>query len=171
MACHEKTGSASGDHRRRGDTRALTRRHFASVAVAALVCILAGPAAAQQVPGGLPSDVNPIPLPGAPIQVPAGLGLGPVELEGLRNARIFDPRTMRFTQVGHMPYGRWYMSTVRLGDGQVFGPGGVTKLINNTELFTVRPTETFNPATGQWAAHEQDLGVHSSLPLYPRLRL
>jgi hypothetical protein len=59
----------------------------------------ATPAAVAHVPTqvppvpNLPIDVNPVPVPGAPIQLPAGTGLGPIELEGLRNARIFNPRT------------------------------------------------------------------------------
>jgi hypothetical protein len=70
-----------------------------------------------------------------------------------------------------MHYGRWYMSTVRLPNGQVLAAGGVTKLVKNTSLFNVRPTETFNPATGRWTQHKADLTINSSLPLYPRLWL
>ena len=43
-----------------------------------------------------------------------GTDLGVVELEGLRNARIYDPTTNQWTQSGSMNYGRWYPSLVTL---------------------------------------------------------
>ena len=169
--------SWAGDPGRRGGWRRVVplawRTRLARGALAAsalaLVALPAAPAPAQQVPG-LPPDVNPL-TPGSTVPIPGGLGLGPIELEGLRNARIFDPRTRKFTQAESMHYGRWYMSTVRLPGGKVFAAGGVTKLVKNTELFNVRPTETFDPATGHWTEHEEDVGINSSLPLYPRLWL
>jgi hypothetical protein len=45
-----------------------------------------------------------------------GTDFGIAELEGLRNARIFDPTTNQWTQSGSMHYGRWYPSLVTLPD-------------------------------------------------------
>ncbi|HEX2727634.1 MAG TPA: hypothetical protein VHN20_17555, partial [Beijerinckiaceae bacterium] len=104
-------------------------------------------------------------------QLPGGGGIGPVELEGLRNARVFDPRTRSWSQAQHMHYGRWYPSGVRLPDGQVMAFGGVTKLVKNNQLINVKQTETFNPRTGTWTEHDEDLSPTASLPLYPRLHL
>ncbi|MGH9040143.1 MAG: hypothetical protein ACRDZ3_07925, partial [Acidimicrobiia bacterium] len=38
--------------------------------------------------------------------------VGGIELEGLRNANLFDPKTNSFTPAGHMKYGRWYPAMV-----------------------------------------------------------
>ena len=38
----------------------------------------------------------------------ADTGIGVVELEGLRNARVYDPATNRWQQTGSMNVGRWY---------------------------------------------------------------
>ena len=49
---------------------------------------------------------------------------GLIELEGLRNARLFDPATDSFSAAGHMKYGRWYPTLVELPDGTgASGPG------------------------------------------------
>ena len=40
------------------------------------------------------------------------------ELEGLRNSRIYDPVSNRWTQVAPMQTGRWYPTLVTLGDGR-----------------------------------------------------
>jgi hypothetical protein len=54
---------------------------------------------------------------------------GVIELEGLHNARIFDPYDETWTQSGSMAYGRWYPSLVTLPSGDVFVATGVGKFI------------------------------------------
>ncbi len=44
---------------------------------------------------------------------------GAVELEGLKNTRVFDPKTNSWSQSGGMHYGRWYPSMVTQPDGTV----------------------------------------------------
>jgi hypothetical protein len=97
--------------------------------------------------------------------------VGFVELEGLRNARIFDPATNTYSQAGHMKFGRWYPSLVTLADGKVLVASGVTKLVKSMQGSQVRRTETFNPATGQWTENYTGPESENSLPLYPRLNL
>jgi hypothetical protein len=101
---------------------------------------------------------------------------GVVELEGLKNARIYDPATSSWSQTGSMNYGRWYPSMVTLGDGNLFVASGVTKLIK--PLYPGRPmdsgtnvkqTETYDPLTGKWTYN--GAGADRSLPLFPRLHL
>jgi hypothetical protein len=101
---------------------------------------------------------------------------GLIELEGLRNTRIYHPSTNDWTQSGLMHYGRWYPTVVTLGDSRVFVGGGVTKLIKpgytghpTDSLVDVRQTETYNPATGTWA--DNGSAASHSLPLFPRLHM
>ena len=105
-----------------------------------------------------------------------GFPLGIVELEGLRNARIFDPATNRWTQTGSMHYGRWYPTVVTLPNSDVFVASGVTKLVKpiypQTPLQSGRnvvQTETYSAACATWS----DNGglAQRSLPLFPRLHL
>jgi hypothetical protein len=104
------------------------------------------------------------------------LPYGVVELEGLKNARIYDPESNSWSQTGSMNYGRWYPSLLTLGDGKMFVASGVTKLIK--PLYPGRPmdsgtnvkqTETYDPATGKWTYN--GAGADRSLPLFPRLHL
>lgn len=103
-----------------------------------------------------------------------------IELEGLRNARIYNPATNTWTQSGHMNYGRWYPQLVTLPDGKIFVASGVKLLIQNTTNDATatngqaRLTEIYDPATGVWTANEtakNDLDVLESLPLFPRMHL
>jgi hypothetical protein len=105
-----------------------------------------------------------------------GTKYGVAELQGLRNGRIFDPKTNTWKQTGQMKYGRWYPSLVALPNGNVFVASGVTKLIkpvypNHPEDSgsNVKQTETFNPRTGKWTVNPAS--ADKSLPLYPRLHL
>jgi hypothetical protein len=100
---------------------------------------------------------------------PADVGV--IELEGLRNANLFDPRTNTFSPAGHMKYGRWYPGLVELADGRVFVASGVTQLISDTQLSQVRRTETYDPATNQWTENYTGPESENSLPLQPRLVL
>ena len=98
------------------------------------------------------------------------------ELEGLRNARLFDPATNRWTKTGSMAYGRWYPTVLNLEDGDVFVASGVTKLVKpvypdrlQQSGRNVVETETWDLCTGEW----RDNGplAQRSLPLFPRLHL
>ena len=105
-----------------------------------------------------------------------GHRFGLPELEGLHNARVFDPYTETWTQSGSMEFGRWYPSLVTLPDGKVLAASGVSKLIK--PLYPERPfdsgtnvrqLETYDPADGTWTT--QSSSANRSLPLYPRLHL
>jgi hypothetical protein len=103
-------------------------------------------------------------------------GLGVSELEGLKNARIYDPRTNTWSQTGSMKYGRWYPTMVEQGNGKVFVASGVTKLLKPVypdhpldSGRNVAQTETYDSATGKWSYN--GTGADRSLPLYPRLHL
>ena len=105
-----------------------------------------------------------------------GSGSGVFEVEGLRNARIYDPETNEWTQTGSMHRGRWYPSLVTLGDGDVFVASGVKRLVKPIYLdrpldsgANVRETETYDPERGRWRDNGQ--AARRSLPLYPRLHL
>jgi hypothetical protein len=103
-------------------------------------------------------------------------GIGVVELEGLRNARVYDPGTNRWSQTGSMGVGRWYPTLVTLGSGEVFVASGVEKLVKpiypdhlEDSLANVRKTETYDPDSGEWRDNGGD--AERSLPLFPRLHL
>ncbi|MGH8975986.1 MAG: galactose oxidase-like domain-containing protein, partial [Acidimicrobiia bacterium] len=97
--------------------------------------------------------------------------VGGIELEGLRNANLFDPKTNTFTSAQPMKYGRWYPGMVELPDGRVMVASGVTRLINDTQLSQVRRTETFDPATNAWTENYSGAKSENSLPLQPRMFL
>ncbi|MEJ7714877.1 MAG: kelch repeat-containing protein [Thermoleophilaceae bacterium] len=60
----------------------------------------------------------------------AGKGfIGATELEGIKNSRIYDPDTKKWTQTGSMSEGRWYPSIVTLPSGDQFVVSGLRKLI------------------------------------------
>ncbi len=105
-----------------------------------------------------------------------GFPFGVAELEGLRNARIFDPRTDSWTQTASMNFGRWYPTIVTLPTSDVFVASGVTKLLK--PVYPEAPvqsgrnvvqTETYDAACATW----EDNGAlgQRSLPLFPRLHL
>ena len=105
-----------------------------------------------------------------------GTDFGVAELAGLKNARIFDPKTSQWTQSGTMNFARWYPSLVTLPDGKVLVASGVSKLLK--PLYpnhpfdsgtNVKQLEVYDPATGQWTALPES--ANRSLPLFPRLHL
>jgi hypothetical protein len=106
-----------------------------------------------------------------------GTDLGVVELQGLKNTRIYNPATGTWSEAGNMKFGRWYPSLVTLANGNVFVASGVTKLLK--PVYTgkdvldsgtnVEQTETFDVATGKWT--QNPTGANHSLPLFPRLHL
>jgi Domain of unknown function (DUF1929) len=119
------------------------------------------------VPGGTDYYAEPR-IPGTPY--------GVVELEGVRNTRVFDPADNTWSETGAMNYGRWYPSLVTLGNGNVFVASGVTKLLkpvySENPLLSgtnVEQTETFDTATGKWTYNGAK--ANHSLPLFPRIHL
>ena len=96
---------------------------------------------------------------------------GAVELEGLRNARYFDPASNDWVEAAPMKYGRWYPSLVTMPDGKVTVFSGVTKLLKSTQMGQVRRTETFDPATNTWTENYVGDESETALPLFSRLTL
>ncbi|HEX7168454.1 MAG TPA: galactose oxidase-like domain-containing protein [Acidimicrobiales bacterium] len=127
-----------------------------------------------------------------------GTKFGVSELEGLANARVYDPASNAWTQAGMMNKGRWYPTLVPLADGRVFVASGVKRLIKTaypdqiTDSGSLDPanaqdaltdsgrnvveTETFDPTTSSWTVNgtgpdDAANPASKSLPLYPRLHL
>jgi hypothetical protein len=106
-----------------------------------------------------------------------GTDYGMTEVAGIKNTRIFDPKTNTFEPAADMSYGRWYPSTVTLPSGKAFTVSGVRKLFKpiypdspiTDWLINVRQTETYDPATGTWTKNPST--ADKSLPLYPRIHL
>jgi len=105
-----------------------------------------------------------------------GLPIGVLELEGLKNARIFNPKNNTWTQTGSMNFGRWYPTVVNLANSDVFVVSGVTKLIK--PVYPQSPaqsgrnvvqSETYNAACGTWS--ENGALAQRSLPLFARIHL
>ncbi len=105
---------------------------------------------------------------------------GAVELEGLKNTRIFNPANNTWTQAGLMNYGRWYPTMVTLANGNLFVVSGVRKLLK--PVYADRPadsgrnethTETFqigcNGGKGKWT--DNGATGQKSLPLFSRMHL
>lgn len=103
---------------------------------------------------------------------------GVVELEGVRNSRVFDSAAGAWRAGPSMHYGRWYPSLVTLPDGQVLVASGVAKLIK--PAYPTRPTESGTNVTQtetltvgskdpQWVVNPPS--ASKSLPLFPRLHL
>jgi len=103
-----------------------------------------------------------------------------VELEGLKNTRIFNPANDTWTQADPMSWGRWYPTMTTLINGNVFIASGVRKLIK--PVYTDRPqdsgrnethTEIFQPGCGDGMGKWTDNGAagQKSLPLFPRMHL
>ena len=123
----------------------------------------------------------------------AGKGfIGATELEGIKNSRIFDPDTKKWTQTGSMSEGRWYPSIVTLADGDQFVVSGLRRLIRGVYLpgdeegpgNTGEPageqssnneeTETFDVKTGNWSLNGPRESLDDSdknLPLFARIHL
>jgi hypothetical protein len=103
------------------------------------------------------------------------------EVEGLRNVRIFDPASSRWTQADPMSWARWYPAMTTLANGHVFIASGVRRLI--APMYADRPpeeslrnethTEVFQPGCnggrGKWTDNREP--GQRSLPLYPKLRV
>jgi hypothetical protein len=101
---------------------------------------------------------------------------GVAELEGLKNARIFDRHGDLWTQTGSMNFGRWYPTMVTLPDSDVFIASGVTKLLKPVYPDSivqsgrnVVETETYDTACGTWSVNGPL--AERTLPLFPRLHM
>jgi hypothetical protein len=110
--------------------------------------------------------------PGTDIPIPFGVS----ELEGLKNARLYDPDRDTWTQTGSMAHGRWYPTALNLPDGDVLVASGVTKLVKpvypdapEQSGTNVRQLETWDLCGGEWRGN--GASAERSLPLYPRLHL
>lgn len=104
------------------------------------------------------------------------LPYGVIELEGLKNTRIFNPADDHWAQTDSMKYGRWYPTLVTLPDGDVLVVSGVTKLVK--PIYPEQPlnsgrnvvqTETFDVGCGRWS--ENGPMGERTLPTYARLHL
>jgi len=100
---------------------------------------------------------------------PADVGV--LELEGLRNALLFDPKTNAFTPAAPMKYGRWYPHVAIGPDGNPTVFGGVTRLISDTQFGQVRRTETYHVDTNTWEENYVGPASENELPLQPRILL
>src|SRR3954447_3641186 len=105
-----------------------------------------------------------------------GTDYGVVELEGLRNTRIYDPKTNTWALGGDTNIGRWYPALVELGNGNQFIASGVQKLVKPVypdriegSGTNVKQTETLDLRSGRWTDNGAD--AQRSLPLFPRLSL
>ncbi len=105
---------------------------------------------------------------------------GVLELEGVKNARIYSPRTNTWARAASMKYGRWYPALVTLGDGRIFVASGVSKLVKPMYMdhmedsgTNVKQTETYDPKTNRWTDNTAggNTAAARSLPLFPRLHL
>ncbi|GAC1611842.1 MAG: hypothetical protein NVS3B26_28740 [Mycobacteriales bacterium] len=101
---------------------------------------------------------------------------GVVELEGVRNTRIYDPSSKSWTAGPVMNHGRWYPALVTLGNGNLFVASGVQKLLkpayptHPAESGTnVKQSETLDLGSKKWV--ENGPSADKSLPLFPRLHL
>ncbi len=103
---------------------------------------------------------------------------GIVELEGVKNSRIFDAQTQRWALGPSMNFGRWYPSLITQGDEKLAVASGVTKLIK--PAYPTRPTEsgtnlkqsetlTLGTKNPKWVVNPAS--ADRSLPLFPRLHL
>ncbi|MEO6699707.1 MAG: galactose oxidase early set domain-containing protein [Paraperlucidibaca sp.] len=104
------------------------------------------------------------------------IALGVSELEGIKNARIFNPANNRWSKTGDMKNGRWYPSLTTLANGNILVTSGVTKLIKPiypenplTSGRNVTESETYDFSCGTWSSNGG--GGERSLPLYPRQHL
>ena len=92
-------------------------------------------------------------------------GTSDYSFKGENRASFFDPKTGTFAQSQRMQQGRWYASTIALGDGRVMAMSGLTETggtSTTVEIFDLKNAGAgWNPPTG----------VPFSPPLYPRISL
>ncbi|GAC1441463.1 MAG: hypothetical protein NVSMB55_09280 [Mycobacteriales bacterium] len=103
---------------------------------------------------------------------------GLIELEGVKNTRVFHAGSQTWTLGPTMHFGRWYPSLVTLGSGNLFVASGAQKLIkpaypthpqdNGTN---VKQTETLDLASSEPTWKTNPSSADKSLPLFPRFHL
>ena len=103
---------------------------------------------------------------------------GVIELEGVKNSRIFDAVSQRWTLGPTMNNGRWYPSLVTLGNGNLFVASGVNKLIKPVYQSdpagsgtNIKQTETLDLKAKKPVWKINPSSADKSLPLFPRLHL
>ncbi len=111
--------------------------------------------------------------------VPKPVDKGVIELQGVKNTRIFNAQTKSWTAGPTMNYGRWYPSIVTQGNGDLFIASGVNKLIkpvypsnpadSGTNLKQTETLTTGSSKNPQWV--KNGATADRSLPLFPRLHL
>lgn len=153
---------------------------------------LSGPEVEDIVGGELGQQEQNTTLEGAGGSASKGF-IGATELEGIKNSRIYDPDTKKWTQTGSMSEGRWYPSIVTLPSGDQFVVSGLRKLIRGIytpgdDEFPQGPkdpageqsanneeTETFDVKKGKWSLNgpREDAMDPSDkkLPLFARIHL
>ena len=103
---------------------------------------------------------------------------GVIELEGVKNTRVFHADTQIWSAGPAMNFGRWYPSLVTLGNGNLFIASGVQKLIKpaypthpQDNGANVKQSETLDlsAATPSWKTNPAS--ADKSLPLFPRFHL
>jgi hypothetical protein len=102
------------------------------------------------------------------------INVGVVELEGLRQARIFDWRLNDgagdWRETDDMKYGRWYPAHITLPNGDAMAFGGTTKLVKSTQLSQVTQPEVWDKETETWSeAGPGSPAAQKSLPQNPRM--
>jgi hypothetical protein len=85
---------------------------------------------------------------------------------GLQHTHIFDPITLKWSQVADMKNGRWYPSCIMLADGRILVMAGLSKnfpwaFLKELEIYSSKDREGWQtiPGAGHW------------IPMYPRLHL
>jgi hypothetical protein len=102
------------------------------------------------------------------------VNIGVVELEGLRQARIFDWRADDgagdWEATDTMKYGRWYPASIALPNGDMMAFGGTTKLVKSTQGSQVTQPEVWDKDTETWSeAGAGSPEAQKTLPQNPRM--
>ena len=103
---------------------------------------------------------------------------GVIELEGVKNTRVFHAATQRWTLGPTMHFGRWYPSMITLGNGNLFIASGVQKLIKPgypthplDSGTNVKQSETLDLSSAHPGWRQNAATADKSLPLFPRFHL
>lgn len=84
-------------------------------------------------------------------------------VDGLKDARVFDPETDTWSVAPQMLWGRWYPTLLETPEGQALAASGITNLTDPRTMAIW--SETFDGASWSWMGP----GADRLLPLYPRL--
>ena len=106
-----------------------------------------------------------------------------IHFPGLRNSTIFDPQTNTWINAACMKHGRWYPTTLVLGDGRILAMAGHTDFEDNRMISPVLEVhentdlDIYNPLTRQWTNVELAMpktggdDPSSGIGTYPRIHL